>query len=111
MILVEFLIFMLLVTIGICILYFCCSSALPSRTEEPPVSATQPISQHQRATRGNKTDDDMPPVFAIASASGSSRSINDHNDIGFVEFCIDDQPPPKYDDAIVIKPQMPITVV
>lgn len=62
-------------------------------------------------THGNKTDDDLPPVFSIASTSGSSRSIDGHNDIGFVEFCIDEQPPPKYDDAIVIKPPIPITVV
>lgn len=53
----------------------------------------------------------MPPVFAIASASGSSRSINDYNNTGFVEFCIDEQPPPKYDDCFVIKPPRTIAVV
>lgn len=47
----------------------------------------------------------MPPVFSIAAASGSSRSIDD---VGFVEFCIDEQPPPKYDDVIVIKPPIPV---
>lgn len=52
----------------------------------------------------------MPPVFSITSVLGSSRSIDD---VGFVEFCIDEQPPPpKYDDAIVIKPPpTPIAVI
>lgn len=52
-------------------------------------------------TRSNKTDDDPPPpIFTIANMS---NTLNDYNDGEFVDISIE-QPPPPYDDIIVVKP-------
>lgn len=61
-----------------------------------------------KVARTQKTVDDLPPVFCISSTSAMSRS--NQSDHGFVDICIDDQPPP-YDDAFVIKPPRPMVAV
>lgn len=57
--------------------------------------------------RSNKTDDDPPPIFSIttiSTASSSSQMGDNSNDVEFINISIDEQPPPQYDDAIVVKP-------
>lgn len=53
----------------------------------------------------NKIDDDPPPIFSITtmSAASSSSRMGDHSN-EFVDISIEEQPPPHYDDVIVVKP-------
>lgn len=58
-------------------------------------------------SRGNKMNDDTP-IFSIISmqSSASVSRMSDQRD-GFVDICIEEQPP-NYNDSIVIKPPKPV---